>query len=73
MPDSVSWIVAAAVLVVGEVLTRGYILGPVALAALVAAAAAAAGAGIAVQLVVFVAASLASLALVRRWQPPAER
>jgi membrane protein implicated in regulation of membrane protease activity len=65
MPDWVPWIIAAAVLVVGEVFTLGFILGPVALAALLAAAVAAAGGGIALQLAVFIVGSVASLAFVR--------
>jgi membrane protein implicated in regulation of membrane protease activity len=43
MPDWVIWVIAAAALVVGEVFTLGFILGPVALAALLAALVAALG------------------------------
>ncbi|MFL5883995.1 MAG: NfeD family protein [Thermoleophilaceae bacterium] len=66
MPDWVVWIVAAAALVVGEVFTLGFILGPVALAALLSAAVAALGGGLALQLVVFIVGSVGSLAFVRR-------
>ena len=59
------WIVAAAVLAAGEIFTLGFFLGPIALAAVVAAAAAALGASVELQLVAFVVASLASLAIVR--------
>jgi membrane protein implicated in regulation of membrane protease activity len=65
MPDWVVWIVAAAALVVGEVFTLGFILGPVALAALLSAAVAALGGGLALQLVVFIVGSVGSLAFVR--------
>ena len=40
MPGWVVWIVAAAVLAAGEIFTLGFFLGPIALAAVVAAAAA---------------------------------
>jgi membrane protein implicated in regulation of membrane protease activity len=65
MPDWVVWIIAAAALVVGEVFTLGFILGPVALAALLSAAVAALGGGLALQLVVFIVGSVGSLAFVR--------
>jgi len=62
----VVWIVLAVALAVGEVLTPGmFFLGPVALAAAAAAVASGLGAGAAVSLVVFIAASLASLAFLR--------
>jgi membrane protein implicated in regulation of membrane protease activity len=54
------------VLAVGEVLTPGlFFLGPVALAAAAAAVAAGLGAGVVWSVLVFVAGSLASLALLR--------
>jgi membrane protein implicated in regulation of membrane protease activity len=65
MPDWVPWLIAAAVLVVGEVFTLGFILGPVALAALLAAGVAALGGGLGLQLAVFIVGSVASLAFVR--------
>jgi membrane protein implicated in regulation of membrane protease activity len=62
----VIWAIAAVGLAVGEILTPGmFFLGPVALAAVVAAVVAATGAGGGVQLIVFSAAAVASLALVR--------
>src|SRR5918912_729453 len=62
----VVWAVVAVALAVGELLTPGlFFLGPVALAAVVAAVVAAVGAGAAVQLVVFILGSVASLAVLR--------
>lgn len=55
----------AAVLAAGEIVTLGFFLGPIALAALLAAVVAALGGSIEVQLAAFVLGSLASLALVR--------
>ena len=65
MPAWVIWIVAAAALAAGEILTLGFFLGPIALAALVAALVALAGAGVELQVAAFVLASIASLAVVR--------
>ena len=59
------WIVAAVALAAGEVVTLGFFLGPVALAALLAAGAAALGAGVEAQIAVFALGSIASLAVVR--------
>jgi membrane protein implicated in regulation of membrane protease activity len=60
------WVIAAVVLAIGEIFTPGlFFLGPVALAATAAAVAAFAGAGTALSLIVFIAAALASLALLR--------
>ena len=60
------WVVVAVVLGVGEVLTPGlFFLGPVALAAVAAAIAAALGSGTAASVIVFLLASLASLAFLR--------
>jgi membrane protein implicated in regulation of membrane protease activity len=62
----VLWAIAAVLLAVGELVTPGlFFLGPVALAAVAAAVAAALGGGVVLQFVVFIAASLASLALLR--------
>ena len=61
-----AWAIAALLLAVGELLTPGlFFLGPVALAALAAAVAALVGAAVWLQLVVFVAASAASLGVLR--------
>jgi len=57
--------IAAAVLTAGEVATLGFLLGPLALAAGVAALVAAAGLGVEVQVAVFIVASVASLAILR--------
>lgn len=65
MPDWVIWMIAAGVLAVGEIATLSFFLGPVAVAAAMAAIAALLGAGVAVQLVIFIAASAASLAVLR--------
>jgi len=62
----VIWAIVAVGLAVGEILTPGlFFLGPVALAAVLAAAVAAAGAGVGVELIVFIAAAIASLAFLR--------
>jgi membrane protein implicated in regulation of membrane protease activity len=62
----VVWAVLAVLLAVGEIFTPGlFFLGPVALAAVAGALAAVAGLGAGLQLVVFIGASLASLAVLR--------
>lgn len=61
-----AWAIAALVLAVGEIFTPGlFFLGPVALAAVVAAFVAVAGAAVWLQLVAFALASFASLAFLR--------
>jgi membrane protein implicated in regulation of membrane protease activity len=61
-----AWAIAALLLAVGEIFTPGlFFLGPVALAAVVAAVAAIAGAAVWLQLLVFAGASLASLGFLR--------
>ena len=61
-----AWAIAALLLAIGEVFTPGlFFLGPVALAAVAAAVAAAVGGALWLQLVVFVAASAASLGVLR--------
>ena len=65
MPDWVVWVVLAALLAIGEVLTLGFLLGLVALAAVLAGVVAALGAGLVIQLIVFIGGSLASIALIR--------
>ena len=65
MDDWVLWMVAAGVLAVGEIFTMGFFLGPIAVAALLAALVAAVGAGLSVQWIVFILASLGSLAVLR--------
>lgn len=66
MPAWLAWSIAAMLLAVGEIFTPGlFFLGPVALAAVAGAVAAAVGAAVWLQLVIFVAGSLASLGLLR--------
>jgi membrane protein implicated in regulation of membrane protease activity len=65
MPDWVLWTIAAGVLAVGEMATVSFFMGPIAVAALAAALAALVGGGLAIQLVVFIAASVAAIAVLR--------
>jgi membrane protein implicated in regulation of membrane protease activity len=66
MPAWLIWALVAVLLTVGELLTPGmFFLGPVALAAVVAGVAAAVGLGVVVQLVLFIAGSLATLLFLR--------
>ena len=65
MPAWVIWMIAAGALAVGEIFSLSFFLGPVAVAAVLAAVAALAGAGAALQIVVFTLASAASLLLLR--------
>ena len=60
------WLIAAVLLAIGELLTPGlFFLGPVAVAAVGAAIAAGIGGGIILELIVFIAVSLGSLAFLR--------
>ena len=60
------WLIAAVLLGIGELVTPGlFFLGPVALAAVGAAITAGIGGGIILQLIVFIAVSLATLAFLR--------
>ncbi|HEX2161895.1 MAG TPA: NfeD family protein [Thermoleophilaceae bacterium] len=61
----VIWIVAAGLLAIGEIVSLSFFLGPIAVAAVAAAVAALVGAGTALQLVVFILASIASLIVLR--------
>ena len=65
MPDWAWWLVIAAALAGGEIVTLGFFLGPIALAALLATLVAVAGASVPLQIGTFVAGSIASLAVVR--------
>lgn len=66
MAALVVWLIAAALLAIGELLTPGmFFLGPVALAAVGAAVVAGVGGGVVLQLLVFIGVSLASLAFLR--------
>jgi membrane protein implicated in regulation of membrane protease activity len=63
--DWVWWMIAAGVLAIGEIATLGFFMGPIAIAAAVAGIVALIGAGLAIQWVVFIAASLATLLVLR--------
>jgi membrane protein implicated in regulation of membrane protease activity len=65
MPNWVLWSIAAAALGVGEIITVGFVLGPIALAAALAAVVAAIGAGAEIQVAVFAVAALGSLLFLR--------
>src|SRR3954447_25021564 len=65
MPDWVIWAIAAGVLATGEVLTLTLFLGPIAIAAALAAVVAATGVAVEIQVAVFLVASVASLAFIR--------
>jgi membrane protein implicated in regulation of membrane protease activity len=65
MDEWVWWMIAAGVLAVGEIATVGFFLGPVAVAAVLAAVVALVGGGLALQWIVFIAASIASLLVLR--------
>jgi membrane protein implicated in regulation of membrane protease activity len=66
VPAWLLWAIAAALLAVGELLTPGlFFLGPVAVAAVVAAILAAIGLSTAVQFIVFILVSIASVAILR--------
>ena len=63
--DWLVWTLLAVALAFGELMTTAFILGPAALAALAAAVVAALGGGVALQLIVFIVGSLATVAAVR--------
>jgi membrane protein implicated in regulation of membrane protease activity len=65
MPDWVIWAIAAGVLATGEVLTLTLFLGPIAIAAALAAVVAVAGVGAEIQVAAFLVAAAASLAVIR--------
>ena len=65
MEDWVWWMIAAGVLAVGEIATLGFFMGPIAVAATLTAIVALIGAPLAVQWVVFIAASLGTLVVLR--------
>jgi membrane protein implicated in regulation of membrane protease activity len=65
MEDWVWWVIAAGGLAVGEIFTMGFFLGPIAIAAMLAAIVSLAGGGLAASWVVFIAASLASVLVLR--------
>lgn len=65
MPEWVLWMIAAAALAAGEIATAGFLLAPIALAAVLAAIVAAVGGGLELQWAAFLIGSLASFLLVR--------
>jgi membrane protein implicated in regulation of membrane protease activity len=65
MEDWVWWMIAAGALAVGEIVTVGFFLGPIAIAAVIAAIVATAGGGAAAQWIVFIVASIASVGVLR--------
>jgi len=65
MPAWVIWMIAAGVLAAGEIFSLSFFLGPIAIAAVLAAFASLLGAGTAVQIIVFTVASAASLVVLR--------
>jgi membrane protein implicated in regulation of membrane protease activity len=65
MEDWVWWMIAAGVLAVGEIATLGFFLGPIAVAATLTAIVALVGGGLAVQWIVFIAASLGTVLVLR--------
>jgi membrane protein implicated in regulation of membrane protease activity len=65
MEDWVWWMIAAGGLAVGEIFTMGFFLGPIAIAAVLAAIVSLVGGGLAASWAVFIAASMASLLVLR--------
>jgi membrane protein implicated in regulation of membrane protease activity len=65
MPGWAIWLIVAAALVGVEVFSLTFLFGPLALAALLAALAAALGLGTVVQIAIFAAAAVATLAVIR--------
>jgi membrane protein implicated in regulation of membrane protease activity len=65
VPGWVIWMLVAAALAGGEMLTLGLFLGPLALAAILAALVALGGGSVELQAAAFIAGSVASLAIVR--------
>lgn len=65
MPEWVLWMIVAGILAVGEMATVAFFMGPIAIAAVAAALTALAGGGLAVQMVVFIVVSIASLGVLR--------
>jgi membrane protein implicated in regulation of membrane protease activity len=65
MDEWVYWMIAAGALAAGEIFTMGFFLGPIAIAATLAAIVALAGGPLALQLLVFTVASVGSVAVLR--------
>ena len=65
MDPWVLWLIAAAILGLGEIATSGFFLAPFAVGALLAALISAAGAGTAISLIIFLGVSIAALTALR--------
>jgi membrane protein implicated in regulation of membrane protease activity len=65
MEDWVWWVIAAGGLAVGEIFTMSFFLGPIAIAAVLAAIVSLAGGGLAASWIVFILASLGTLLVLR--------
>ena len=65
MDEWVYWMLAAGLFAAGEIFTMGFFLGPIAIAAVLAAVVALAGGGVALQMAVFAAAAIASVGVLR--------
>src|SRR3954469_2816566 len=65
MPEWVAWTIVAAAFAVGEMFSLSFFLGPIALAAAIAAVVAATGLSVEVQFAVFVLCSAASILFLR--------
>jgi membrane protein implicated in regulation of membrane protease activity len=65
MDDWLLWLIAAAILGIGEIATTGLVLAPFALGALVAALLAGVGVGTAISLIVFLVVSVVALTALR--------
>ena len=65
MPAWVAWAIGAAILAAGEAATAALVLGPLALAAAVAAIVGALGAGFGIQVLAFIVGSVAALGVLR--------
>jgi membrane protein implicated in regulation of membrane protease activity len=65
VPGWVVWTIVAVALALGEMATLSFFLGPLAVAAVLAAVVGALGGGLALQLVAFIGGSVATLAILR--------
>src|ERR1700675_3778297 len=65
MPDWAIWLIVAAALMLGEIATTAFLLGPVGVAAAGAAIIAAAGGSVELQIGVFIVLSLLSIFILR--------
>jgi membrane protein implicated in regulation of membrane protease activity len=65
MDEWVIWMIAAGVLAIGEITTMGFFMGPIAIAAVLAAIVSLVGGGLVAQWLVFILASIGSLAVLR--------